>query len=328
MAFLKRFGGVLLTTLKKYVQFFAKFRKKLNKNNHESLVVKKFTMSESIPMYTKEYLFDKKVDELKAILKEGGTRGYCKLTKEGLVDKIIQIQTTNVRETPVVVLEPCAVPASVNIEMLNELMGDYMKPRLQFYNDTGRPVSVEDEVSEWMTAKCTLGKEVGKGHVAIDVTSSSTEGIDAMCVIMNGSQSNEKSLIQNFKNSGNSLDTIFLERRDSDAVTGFMKDLQAKLKDAVVKFALTGIYIFAFISTYDDVYLCSFKYNIDAIEHVSSAGFTRRGNSVYVNGFIKKEFGNVKVYKAKKRVELRLTKKCITDNPFAIKLYSKPVSNY
>jgi len=99
VAFVKRFGGVLLTTLKKYVQFFAKFRKKLNKNNHESLVVKKFKMSESNAIcdtttgYNKDDLRKKDKKALQDILK--GMSRPISGNKSELVDRIIQPMAEN-----------------------------------------------------------------------------------------------------------------------------------------------------------------------------------------------------------------------------------------
>ena len=47
----------------------------------------------------------------------------------------------------------------------------------------------------------------------MDIQTSSNEGIDAMCVVMNKSNtSNEKSLMQNFKTAGENLDTLFREK--------------------------------------------------------------------------------------------------------------------
>ena len=52
-----------------------------------------------------------------------------------------------------------------------------------------------------------------------------------------------------------------------------------------------------------------------------STGFTKKGQSIFAGGFIDEKYGNVRLYKAKKRMELRLDMSCITDNPFAYKIY-------
>jgi hypothetical protein len=52
-----------------------------------------------------------------------------------------------------------------------------------------------------------------------------------------------------------------------------------------------------------------------------STGFTKQGQSIFAGGFIDEKYGNVKLYKAKKRMELRLDMSCITDNQFAYKIY-------
>jgi hypothetical protein len=219
-------------------------------------------------------------------------------------------------------LEPCEIPASININLLKEYVSEYMKPRQTFYKETNRKFSIEDGFSEWWTVKASSGKQIGKGHEATDVITSNKEGIDAMCVIMNEKESNEKSLIQNFKKSGFNLDSLFENKDHESAIKLFMNELKKKLLSVIVKHNLTCLYILSYISLEDSsIYVCCFKYNIDLLDNVVSSGFTKQGQSIIADGFIDKKYGNVKLYKAKKRMELRLDKSCIIDNPFAYKIY-------
>jgi hypothetical protein len=219
------------------------------------------------------------------------------------------------------VLEPCQIPTSIDINLLKEYVVEYMKPRQTFYKETNRSFSIEDEFSEWWTAKASSGEQIGKGHEATDVITSNKEGIDAMCVIMNEKETNEKSLIQNFNTSGFNLDSLFENKDHESAIKLFVNELNKKLQSVVIKHTLSSLYILSYISLDDSIYICCFKYNIELLDNVVSNGFTKQGQSIFAGGFIDEKYGNVKLYKAKKRMELRLYKSCITDNPFAYKIY-------
>jgi len=218
------------------------------------------------------------------------------------------------------VLIPVSMPSSLNYMRLGEYLNKYIIPREEFYKETGRPLYIEDEFSEWWTAKASNGTQIGKGCEATDVITSHNEGIDAMCVVMNKQQSNEKSLIQNFKDSGNDLDSHFKNKNDTLAMKLFTDDLKIKLNTLKTNKNLTDLYILAFISTKTTVHVICFKYNLDRIDNVTSDGFTKKGKSIDIGGFIDKSIGNVKLYKSKKRIELRLKQSCLS-HEYAIQLY-------
>ncbi len=221
------------------------------------------------------------------------------------------------------VLTLCSLPTSLNVGKMKELMEGYMNPRKQFYLDTNRAIFVEDEFSEYFTAKATNGKMIGSGHCAMDVKTSVNEGIDDMCVIMNKNQSNEKSVVQNFKTAGANLDVLFKEKKDKEAVKLFMDEYSKKLKDVKQEKNLTDLYILAFVSTFKEVYLVCFKINMENIPNVSSVGFIGAEScvNVTISDFINPAYGNVKLYKSKKRVELRLLP-AVLQSSYAVKIYS------
>ena len=97
--------------------------------------------------------------------------------------------------------------------------------------------------------------------------------------------------------------------------------MKKKLQSVIVKYDLTCLYILSYITLGKCIYICCFKYNIDLLDNVVSTGFTKKGQSIFAGGFIDEKYGNVRLYKAKKRMELRLDMLCITDNPFAYKIY-------
>jgi hypothetical protein len=166
---------------------------------------------------------DKTNKELRDICKDRNITGISKKTKQELIDMIQQQDASNpasdatntlsekILEDPNAnVLTLCEMPKSLDIEKMKELVSSYMKSRTEYYKHKGRSPFVEDEFSEYFTAQTTQGTEIGGGSCGMDVKTSINEGIDAMCVIMNGTTSNEKSLMQNFSSSGANLDTLFI----------------------------------------------------------------------------------------------------------------------
>jgi hypothetical protein len=230
-----------------------------------------------------------------------------------------------VEEMSTNVLELCKIPDSLNIEQMKELIKGYMEPRTEFYRSTHRPCLYEDEFSEYHTAISTGGITIGGGSCGMDVKTRMNEGIDAMCVIMNNAQSNEKSLMQNFSESGEDLDHLFHKKDDTTAVNQFVEGYSKKLLKCKKEKDLNDLYILSFISTHTEVYLACFKINIENLKNVSSGGFINKIKdkcvNIIVNNFINSTYGNVHLYKSKKRMELRLHR-AILKHAYTVKIYN------
>jgi len=272
----------------------------------------------------------KTVNELKQICKDNNIFGISKKNKTQLIELInknleqIKLKKDNTNKIDNIIILPvilelsnnnnvltlCEIPKSMNIQQIKILISEYIEPRKKYYKAKKRSPFIEDEFSEFYTAETTGGKEIGGGHCAMDVKTKLNEGIDAMCVIMNKSQSNEKSLMQNFSESGNNLDKLFFEKKDKEAVQLFIKSYSEKLIKCKNEKGLTELYILAFISTNIDIYLICFKINIENIKYCLSGGFVNEKKdkcvNINVNNFINSKYGKVTLYKSKKRLELRL----------------------
>jgi len=111
------------------------------------------------------------------------------------------------------VLNLCPIPKSIDINLIQQKVSDYILPRIEYYKIKDKSPFIEDEFSEYFTALASDGIEIGGGHCGMDVKTNINEGVDAMCVIMNKDISNEKSLIQNFKTSGLNLDNLFNKKK-------------------------------------------------------------------------------------------------------------------
>lgn len=234
-------------------------------------------------------------------------------------------EITNSQQTKIntSILQICKIPDSINIDDLKLKLNKYMESRKEFYNETERSLYVEDEFSEYWLAKVSGGEQVGKGNCGTDVITKNKEGIDAVCLIMNKIQTNEKSLMQNFNDAGIALDKLFIEEKYDDAVKLYIKSFNNKMVKIKEKYNLTDLYIFGFISTKNDIYGICFKIVIDNIkfENLETSRITKKKKNIELFNFIERENGNVKLYKSKKRLELRLNKDIIK-NAFAVKLYT------
>jgi hypothetical protein len=222
------------------------------------------------------------------------------------------------------VLEICKIPDSLNIEQMKKLIKGYMEPRKEYYQSDKRPCMYEDDFSEYHTALCTGGIRIGGGSCGMDVKTGMNEGIDTMCVIMNKPHSNEKSLIQNFSESGENLDHLFHEKNHITAVGLFVENYSKKLLKCKTDKSLNELYILAFISTNTEVHMICFKINLGNLKNVSSGGFVGNKDksvNIIVNNFINSTYGNVRLYKSKKRMELRLHR-AILQHEHTVKIYN------
>jgi len=242
--------------------------------------------------------------------------------KIGTLFKTNQALFRSVKCKMATVLQHVSMPACIDVAELRRRVAPYMESRKEFYADTKRNLYVEDEFSEYWTAKATNGTEIGRGSGGMDVKAGNEDGIDAMCVIMNRNGSNEKSLTQNFSVAGAQLDQLFTEGKHSEALDAFVSGYAEKIKKVREENNLKDMYILAFVSTTTDVHVVCFRLFEDRIPAVTSGGFVRGGDrNIIANGFINPTEGNVKLYKSKKRLELRLNPEVIT-SPHTVTLWS------
>jgi hypothetical protein len=212
------------------------------------------------------------------------------------------------------VIQPVKINTiNIDIEQLKLFVKEYMLPRLEYYKSTKtKNLEIESGFSEWWISKISNGIKIGDGNCPFDVLTSDKKGIDVMCICINGNQSNEKSIIQNFKDSGNNLDNYFKEKKYNEAINIFLQDYNKKLITFINKYKCNELYYLAFISTSKHVYLSSFKININKLENVIVDKTTKEAKSIIIKYFINDIYGNTKLYKNKKRIELRLYKKILT----------------
>jgi hypothetical protein len=202
----------------------------------------------------------------------------------------------------------------IDYNLLKIYIKNYIEPRIEYYNETNtKNLELESGFSEWWIKKTSNGTKIGNGNCPMDVITFNNNAIDTMCLCMNSNISNEKSIMQNFGSTGNNLDSFFNAKNDTKIIRMFIQDYVDKIKNFSInyKIPLTKLYYCIFISTKTNIYLSCFKINIGNIVYIKSDGFTKSMKSINIKNFIDDKYGNVKLYKSKKRLELRIKKNVI-----------------
>ena len=243
----------------------------------------------------------------------------CKDIMEGIVDTLVESTVVNPDLHACVVIQKhirgylCRKPVITVVRGkglidLNKLRG-FMKDEFDgIRGDMAREeeanLKIESDISEYMISKCIdMGKRVGKGSGPIDVENDDI-GIDVACLCLDGNTTNEKSLGQKFKgDGGNLLDIHFSNQKHTLALYLFVNELKNKLSKIT-----KDIYYFILISTKTDIYLSILSINPKKLRFIKSKGFSSQRKSIKTSGFIHSKYGNVVLYKSKKRLELRLNR--------------------
>jgi len=153
---------------------------------------------------------------------------------------------------------------------------------------------------------------VGAGNYPIDVYDSEKKiGIDIKFLSSKVNEegnftqniSNETSLAQNFKVEGKNLDQLFAKKDYTTILENWKRLLKRKIQKAMGGKKLKKIFYFIFIRGGDTINLTIAEVNPKNFDNLEII----RGNdsSVFIKGYCKEKYGEVKIYKSKKRMELR-----------------------
>jgi len=209
------------------------------------------------------------------------------------------------------VLEPCYInEIDIDITKLKELIIEgYLTPsRIEYYKSTStQNLNLEDGYMEFVVSKCIDGKRVGEGHCPIDVVKDD-KGIDVLCVCLNGTHTNEKSIMQNFSDCGNNLDLLFENCKYQEAVSQYKREYYKKLLNAKKTKKIRELYYLAFISKKLNVYMSVFKLNSECISNIKYKNVTKQQKSIKIERFIDDKVGKATLYKSKKRLEIKFNK--------------------
>lgn len=174
-------------------------------------------------------------------------------------------------------------------------------------------------LEDWIAQACGLTK-IGAGNYPIDVYEPNKFGVDVKFLTakiksdgrFTNSYSNETSLGQNFKDGGSGLDQLFKSKDYNKILNAWIKILEIKVAIPIKDLKLKKIYYFIFIRAGNKISLAIAEVDTKSISKLTTNRATT--TSVFVQNFIEDKYGNVKIYKSKKRMELRVFPKRLEEN--------------
>ena len=182
-------------------------------------------------------------------------------------------------------------------------------------------IQMTKEFLEMWIAQAFKMKTVGAGNYPIDVYDENKKiGFDIKFISgkvdENGdftkTISNESSLAQNFAEEGNNLDLLFNNGNYKEILNNWKKLLKNKFDKAKMDLNLKDIFYFIFIRGKNSIFLSISKVKFKNIDNLE---IDRANNkSVFVKNYLKNEIGQVKIYKSKKRMEIRVYPKYLKEN--------------
>jgi hypothetical protein len=197
-------------------------------------------------------------------------------------------------------------------------------------NKENLPIQIPKEHLEQWFVQALQVEAVGAGSYAIDILKPNEWGADVKMLsckvdknnMLTNADSGETSLAQKFVGTGISLDDMFKKEQYQEIINGWTSIWKDKLVDVKADKNIQKVYYFFFLrGSSKESYICAFEVDI---ENIHTNTITQRDNnetikeSVFLNGVIDEKYGNSKIYKAKKRLELRLKPKNLYDDGFLI----------
>ena len=186
----------------------------------------------------------------------------------------------------------------------------FSQPELLPGEKDGNIQMTKEFLENWV-AQALDWKIIGAGNYPIDIYSAKQKvGADVKFLsaktdddgnFINGT-SNETSLSQKFKNAGKNLDQLFKKRKKKEILEGWTKILIEKNNIPIKDYSLDYIYYFIFIRGESSINLAITKINKELIPNIKISKLTE--TSAFISGYVDDRYGNVKIYKSKKRIEL------------------------
>lgn len=182
------------------------------------------------------------------------------------------------------------------------------------------PIQVPKEHIEQWVVQAIGARPVGAGNYGVDVIKTGVFGADVKMLScpmdssgrLKDSDSGETSLAQNFTGTGTSLDQLFENGSYDEILNGWKNIVLTKLQKVKNEQQVHKIYYFFILRAGTSFMLCGMEVDLNQLENLMPGRSVSA--SLFVDNFIDSNYGNVKVYKSKKRMELRLRGKYWADN--------------
>lgn len=196
------------------------------------------------------------------------------------------------------------------------------------------PIQIPKEhIEQWFTQSLDV-KPVGAGSYPIDIYNEREKwgaDIKMLNIKLNNSgqvsnsDSGEASLGQKFEGPGIHLDDLFARGKYVEIKDGWIKLYYEKYKSLSKNYKVKKIYYFFILRPGTQVQGADFYFtgavlNLKSLNSVKVNERRTTKKSVFLENFIDNEYGNTKIYKAKKRLELRLHPKKWIDDGLAVKI--------
>jgi len=218
-----------------------------------------------------------------------------------------------------------------SLKVIQYFMNSSLFAQPEVYKDKKNlPIQIPKEHLEQWFVQALQVEAVGAGSYPIDILKANKWGADVKmlsCKVdkndnLTSGDSGETSLAQKFKGTGISLDDMFKQEQYQEIIDGWIAIWRDKLLNVRVDKSIERVYYFFFLrGSKKESYICAFEVDID---NISTNIITQRDEnkqikqSIFLNGVIDKKYGNAKIYKAKKRLELRLKPKKLLNDGFLI----------
>jgi hypothetical protein len=150
---------------------------------------------------------------------------------------------------------------------------------------------------------------------------------------VSNSDSGEASLGQKFEGPGIHLDAMFANGKYVEIKNSWIKLYSEKYGSLNKTYKIKKIYYFFILRPGiqiegADFYFTGAVLNLKNLNNVKVNKKRTTKKSVFLDDFIDDEYGNTKIYKAKKRLELRLHPKKWIDNNSALKITTSFISKH
>lgn len=224
------------------------------------------------------------------------------------------------------------------LEKLNEIFDAKAKEIIQFQLEKSilaQPERIEGQeehrlqiTKEYLEQWCVQALKatpIGAGSYPVDILKNNW-GADVKSMTcsldkygnLNAGDTGETSLAQKFQETGTNLDDLFKNRDFESIKNGWIEIIRNKNLSVIKDKSLNDIYYFFFLRGNQEYYLCGIEVNINNLENVSVNNGRSTGDSVFLDNYIEGKYGYTKIYKAKKRLELRLKAKQWVDENLVI----------
>lgn len=194
------------------------------------------------------------------------------------------------------------------------------------------PIHIPKEHIEQWVCQAINAQPVGAGSYAVDVISKSKKWgadikmlsckVDKISGRLKNSDSGETSLAQKFGDDNfgdnNTLDELFKQKEYKTIWRHWKEILLNKYKKVQADFGVSKIYFFFILRASTNFHLCGMKVDLENLKNTEVNYERSTDSSVWIKNYIDDNYGHVKVYKAKKRLELRLKPKYWVNNKYVI----------